>query len=266
MPEIVEVKLLADSLNRYLKNHIVIWIANPKATKKYKKFWPQVAKKKFKVLQVHQKGKTLIFDLQDIKTGQLIWVINELRMTGRWSKETGDHEWFQLIVSGKDPLWYTDVRGFGLFDYYAHEKDYLVKMDQRGPDILSEVKNAEQFVQRMQTKPRWQIVKALVDQSLVSGIGNWIKSDALYKAKIDPRTRVMDLSTKQLTKLYRAVMSVIKTSLKLKGSIGYVGFNGKRGGYKFLIYKHKHVKEGEVKTIKLTDGRTTHWVPTMFKK
>jgi formamidopyrimidine-DNA glycosylase len=269
MPEIVEVKLLTDSLNRYLQGKYIKWYqAQNTKTKKYLTFWNKVKDQKFKVIRIHQKGKLIIFDLLD-QNKQPVFILNELRLTGHWTKlpvPEKNHRFFHIRTSGAlKTIWYSDYRGFGTFTFIDQELEMGKFLASRGPDILSDV-TEKVFVEAMKTKPQWQIVKAILDQALISGIGNWIKSDALYHAKIDPRKRINQLSDSDLKRLYHSIMYVINDSLKKGGSSGYVDFNGNVGGYTFLIYDKKEVKEGVVKTIKLTDGRTTHYVPNMFIK
>jgi formamidopyrimidine-DNA glycosylase len=265
MPEIVEVKLLADTLNKYLKGRYIKWYKNS-GSKVILNFWDKVRDQKFKVTRVYQKGKILIFDLLDQSKKQ-VYILNELRMTGKWTKEAvSDKTHLRYYIKTSNEkikrIWYSDYRGFSTFKVMSNEE--LNKfLASRGPDILAEVTESI-FIKQMMQKPKWQIVKAMLDQKLVSGIGNWIKSDALYHAKIDPRKRVDQLTESELKKLYKSVMYVINDSLKKGGSEGYINFNGLAGGYSFLIYDKKEVKEGVVKKIKLTDSRTTHFVPTMF--
>jgi formamidopyrimidine-DNA glycosylase len=261
MPEIVEIKLLTDILNLYIQGKTIRWHIeknNPKANK-YNKFWEQVKNKKFKVKRIHQKGKLIIFDLEH--NGKPVYIFNELRLTGHWTKqpvENANHRLFSVRTSGKlKAIWYSDQRIFGTFEYYCEDSI----LESRGPDILSDIKSAKEYTEILRTKPEWQVVKAIMDQKLVSGVGNWIKSDALYHAKIDPRQRIKNMTEKQLCDLYRSIMWVINKSLELGGSSDYIGFNGKKGGYKFLIYGQKNVK-----MAKFTDGRTTYWDPTMFKE
>ena len=269
MPEIVEVKLLTDILNKHIQGKYIRWHqANNSKTKKYETFWNKVKNKKYKVLRVHQKGKLIIFDLLD-KNKQPIYILNELRMTGRWSQKSvpkKEHRFFHLRTSGKlKTIWYSDYRGIGTFQYIDSDMELANILDNRGPDILSDV-TPKVFLNKIKSKPNWQIVKAIIEQKLISGVGNWIKSDALYLAKTDPRKRVGKMSDKEIIKVYNAIITVIKKSLRKGGSSGYIGFDGTRGSYSFLIYGQKEVKEGKVKTIKFTDGRTSHWVPSMFSK
>jgi DNA-formamidopyrimidine glycosylase len=272
MPEIVEIKLLTDILNQYIRGKTIRWHIeknNPKANK-YNKFWEQVKDKKFKVKRIHQKGKLIIFDLE--QNGKPVYIFNELRLTGHWTRrpvENAKHRLFSVRTSGKlKAIWYSDQRIFGTFDYYGENSilEMGKRLESRGPDILSDIKSAKEYTEILRTKPEWQIVKAMMDQELVSGVGNWIKSDAMYHAKIDPRQRIKNMSNKQIGDLYRSIMWIINKSLELGGSSDYIGFNGKKGGYEFLIYGQKNVKEGLVKMAKFTDGRTTHWVPIMFSK
>lgn len=269
MPEIVEIKLLTDILNKYIHGKYIRWHIekkNPKAAKKYADFWEKVKDKKFKVIRIHQKGKLIIFDLE--LNGKPVYICNELRLTGHWSMKpapTVTHRFFSVRTNGKlKVIWYSDPRIFGTFEYYDDVLKMAKKLESRGPDILSDIKSSNQYVEIMRTKPDWQIVKAIMDQVLVSGVGNWIKSDALYHSKTDPRKRIKNMTDTEITSVYRSIMYIIKKSLELGGSSDYIGFNGKPGGYYFMIYGQKNVKEGEVKLSTFTDGRTTHWVPSLF--
>lgn len=269
MPEIVEIKLLTDVLNKFIQGKYIRWHIekkNPKAAKKYAAFWEKVQGKKFKVIRIHQKGKLIIFDLE--LNGKPAYIFNELRLTGHWTLRpvpVASHRFFSIRTSGKlKAVWYSDTRMFGTFEYYDDVLLMAKRLESRGPDILSEVKSADTYVGIMRTKPDWQIVKAIIDQELTSGVGNWIKSDALYHSKTDPRKRIRDMSDAEIASVYRSIMFVIKKSMELKGSRDYLGLSGKPGGYEFLIYGRTKVKEGDVKTAKFTDGRTTHWVPSMF--
>ena len=105
-----------------------------------------------------------------------------------------------------------------------------------------------------------------MDQKAVAGIGNYIKAEALYMAKINPKSRVGNLSDDELNELGRASMWVIKASYKARGATirNYKWPNGDVGDYKFefQVYSQPTDPSGnKVIREQTADKRTTHWVP-----
>ena len=114
------------------------------------------------------------------------------------------------------------------------------------------------------------ITKVLMDQSIFSGIGNYVKSESLYQARISPLLKVNQIDDTRLKKLYLTIRNVILSSYnsqsntikslkdtpRLLGSLGFTFsvFNKKKD-----LYGNKIVK------TKTPDGRTTHWVPDLQK-
>ena len=132
--------------------------------------------------------------------------------------------------------------------------------------MLSDPPTASQFIDRLRRKPHWNITKALMDQSIVSGIGNYIKAEVLYRAKVSPWMSVADLSDAQLTEIYEATCWVIKASYESRGVTlrDYVMPDGSTGDYQFnfLCYSQRTDPLGNpIKKETTPDGRTTWWCP-----
>ena len=105
-----------------------------------------------------------------------------------------------------------------------------------------------------------------MDQSVISGVGNYIKSDSLWLAKISPHRKVSSLADDELTRLNRAIRSIMVTSFESGGATikTYKNFNGENGEYgsRFLAYNRAIDEDGnEIVKEKTKDGRTTHWSP-----
>ena len=105
-----------------------------------------------------------------------------------------------------------------------------------------------------------------MDQSVVCGVGNYVKADSLWLSKINPFCRVADLKDSELIDLGESIKKVLKESYKSGGATirTYQNFDGEKGDYasNFLVYNRKVDLEGnEVVRNQTPDGRNTHWSP-----
>ena len=105
-----------------------------------------------------------------------------------------------------------------------------------------------------------------MDQSVVSGVGNYVKAEALYLSKISPHRLVSSLTDIDLQNLNLATRSVLVNSFESGGATiqSYRSFYGEVGDatQRFAVYGRKTDPEGrEIIKEQTKDGRTTHWVP-----
>jgi formamidopyrimidine-DNA glycosylase len=97
-------------------------------------------------------------------------------------------------------------------------------------------------------------VKArIMDQQVVAGIGNLLADEALWRARIDPRRRGVDLDAEELARLRRAVRAAIREAVRLGGS-GRTRFGAARG---IGICPRDGAELRQAKV----GGRTTRWCP-----
>jgi len=124
------------------------------------------------------------------------------------------------------------------------------------------------FRQRVRHHQRSLIKAALLDQTIVAGIGNIYADEALWAARVHPSTRVQALSDRALHKILDAAADVMTLSIDLGGSTArnYVDAEGRRGAY--LDFAQVFRREGQpcnrcgttlIKTR--VAGRGTHLCP-----
>ena len=105
-----------------------------------------------------------------------------------------------------------------------------------------------------------------MNQKVVSGVGNYLKAEALYQAGISPHARCSEISDQRLEKLNEQIKKIIRLSYESGGATikNYVNFNGEIGKYsrRFAVYNQQYDPDGKrVLKEKTLDGRTTYWVP-----
>ncbi len=108
----------------------------------------------------------------------------------------------------------------------------------------------------------------LLNQKLLSGVGNIYADESLFRAGIRPRRRVSSLTRDQLRKLHAAVQEVLREAIALGGSSisDYVDADGEEG---FFQLQHRvYGREGEpclvcrtpIKRVVIA-GRSSHYCP-----
>lgn len=207
------------------------------------------------------KGKFIYMVLQD---GWTIW--NTLGMSGGWSKTKQKHSRAELVLDDGTSVFFNDVRNFGTLKYVMGQSALDKKLGTLGPDMLVEDVPAQSFIARMRRKNNRTVTENLMDQALVAGVGNYLKSECLYFAGISPHRTCATLSDDDLARLNETIKAVIRQSYKTGGATIYTfqNFEGEKGQYtsRFAVYNQRTDPKGnEVLSFTSPEGRTTFWVP-----
>lgn len=261
MPEICEVALTAQYLMTKLKDRFItgIRVVAGKYTHQNLSGKNLISEHKpLKVIKIDSKGKFMWFELEDNNHKERkIYILNNFGLTGEWSfhEDKSDRVIFDIETEPNSKsnkayeLHYADSRNFGLLqitDNYQILKD---KIDKLAPDLLKTNFTAENFIdwvhdylKKSKKRKDVPIVKALLRQDkkdgIVSGIGNYLSSEILYRAKISPYTPVGKLSDQNL----RTLANTIKRVIKLCYMSNITGYMKKLTNF---VQKHeKKVKEG----------------------
>lgn len=203
------------------------------------------------------KGKFIYWTFKDTDTV----IFNTLGMSGAWSN-VPRHARVKFETSEGD-LFFNDARNFGTVKF-CNRSDLKKKLDSLGPDMLNENVKPSTFIERFRKNPDLTLAEALMNQGVVSGVGNYLKADSLWMAKLSPWRKVNQTTDEQLTALCESVSDVIRTAYLNGGStiLTYKGFDGEEGKHTMLVYGRKTDPNGETVVSQDTpDGRTTWWVP-----
>ena len=108
--------------------------------------------------------------------------------------------------------------------------DFMKKV---GPEPLEADFTAEQFSERFIRRARSPIKAALLDQTVVAGVGNIYADESLWGAKIHPLTKVGSVTKNEYRTLYSELREVMNLAIDKGGSTdkNYVNAEGKRGSY-----------------------------------
>jgi formamidopyrimidine-DNA glycosylase len=230
-----------------------------------------------KVKKVGRRGKTWWLELDEPPV-----LIGHLGMSG-WIRELGEPttrlrehgdaplddesgrpRFLKLLITAADGtrVSFIDARRLGRV-WLAESVQKDPKLNKLGPDALNDLPEGKAFEDLF--KKRNAPIKALLmDQHILSGIGNWVADEVLYHAKIAPARAASSLSSAELKKLRKAILDVLTVAVDLsadsskfpKNWIFQHRWGGSRGSER--IGKHE-IKRDTV------GGRTTAWVPTVQK-
>lgn len=166
-------------------------------------------------------------------------------------------------------LYFNDQRKFGwvrlLPTVEVENLDFFKKV---GPEPLAPSFTWQQFRDRLQRRKKTSIKAALLDQTVIAGVGNIYADESLWGAKIHPAIKVEDLTDVHIRRLFKALREVLQIAIEKGGSTdkNYVSAEGKRGSY--LSFAGVFRREGQpcprcgttiVKTR--VAGRGTHICP-----
>lgn len=205
-------------------------------------------------------GKFLYWLLEDERS---IW--NTLGLTGEWSEEPTKHSRIAFHLDD-GVIFYNDTRNFGTLKFVQGKLPLIKKLNSLGPDLLAAACPDDIFIEKFRKKDHKTVVEAMMDQKVVAGIGNYIKADSLWLAKISPHRTVSSLSDDDLSRLNSCIQKIMQTSFKMGGATIYTykNFDGSLGEYgeRFLVYNRREDPEGNPIIKETTrDKRTTHWSP-----
>jgi formamidopyrimidine-DNA glycosylase len=243
-----------------------------------------------KVTEIRRRGKVLIIDLSSGCS-----LVGHLKMTGQMVFRGGS-DWaaghptdsfvgelpdrstrvmFELSARPKEAnfsgakLFFNDQRKFGWIKLMptaqVEDLPFLQKM---GPEPFWETAESE-FLRNIRRHPRSLVKAAILDQTVMAGIGNIYADESLWAAKVHPATRVGDLSDRQLRQIFQAARAVMTKSIESGGSTmkNYIRADGTRGDY---LEKFANVfrREGQacrrcgttIEKIRVA-GRGTHICP-----
>lgn len=97
-----------------------------------------------------------------------------------------------------------------------HAHPYIAKL---GPDVLEVTVTAAQIALRLSAFPKRVIADALLSQQVVAGLGNYLRADILFSAKVNPLLKIGALTQKQLQLIGRAAKQLTQRSVKNSGVV-----------------------------------------------
>ncbi len=285
MPELPEVETVKRGLFRLIVGKKIRTVSSntarsfPNATNDVNQFLVNA-----EIKDVRRRAKVLLIDLSTnytlvihLKmTGQLVFVNNVARFGA-------GHPNNSLIGTLPDKstrvtfdfadgshLYFNDQRKFGwvrlIPTLEVPNIDFMKKV---GPEPLEADFTAGEFAERFKRRARTNIKAALLDQTVIAGVGNIYADESLWGARIHPERLVSSLTKSEIRQLYTNVRLIMNLAIEKGGSTNrnYVNAEGKKGSY--MDFARVFRREGlacprcgtEIIKLKVA-GRGTHICPS----
>jgi formamidopyrimidine-DNA glycosylase len=274
MPELPEVETIARGVDQRLRGDRIVeaWFGN------YPKLFKTPAALQAKglegrlILSVHRTGKHIVCELgsadgSPLAENEAQWIVH-LGMTGRLLVTTPEapvapHTHARLSMASGRELRFVDPRRFGRLDFRDLGRSPAFRAAGTEPLTVS----ATEFVQIFRNR-QLAIKTALLNQNLLSGVGNIYADESLFHARIRPRRLCARLTRAELESLRLALRKVLEHAIQLGGSSvsDYVDADGARGFFQLehCVYKRDDLPcrlcQIPIRRIVLT-GRGTHYCP-----
>lgn len=266
MPEIAEVETVRNTLKKQILG---------KKIKKVNVLYDKMIESNvndFKIKLIGQefvdilrRGKWLIFETNDY------YLLSHLRMEGKYFlKSAGDpivkHEHVIFTFEDDSDLRYHDTRKFGRKNLINKEELSSVEaVKKQGIEPGDISLTGEYLIEKLKNK-RLPMKTLLLDQTIISGLGNIYADEVLFRAKVNPLKSGKDLSLEEAQKIVRAAEEVIKEAIEMGGTTikSYTSSLGVTGRFQQKLMVHKREDEeckecGTIIKRTKVGGRSTYY-------
>ena len=276
MPELPEVQTTVNGLNKTVKGRRIVSVEtsynssyhagkdNIKNPKFFALFRKKVRGKK--ILKAERRAKNVLIHLSGGNT-----IIAHMKMTGHFVYDRPNYPFTRLdlkLDNGKH-LVLSDMRKFAKVTLVkTNELEKSFHLEHLGPEPLEKVFKFEVFKSQVLKRPKGRIKQVLMDQSLISGIGNIYSDEILWRASVHPLSHPSRIPEKNLQAMFKATKETLSKGIRLGGDSmsDYRNIKGERGKFQdyhraYQKHKTKCLKKGcsgVLKKMRL-GGRSAHF-------
>ena len=267
MPELPEVETVKNGLKEKVRGRKilscnVLWpgiIAYPNKDT----FMKEIANQT--ILDLSRRGKFIIFHLDNYA------LISHLRMEGKYfikkeNTKLTKHDHVVFNLDNQENLIYNDTRKFGKMYLLKSEDDIHSPLNKLGKEPWDKDLTVAYLKEKLKKKKA--IKTLLLDQEIITGIGNIYADEILFLAGINPEEYGVNLTDKNLADIIKYTKEILEKSISLGGTTihSYAAVDGVSGHFQQELLVHG--KAGELcpncknKIIKITvNGRGTYYCP-----
>lgn len=268
MPELPEVETTRRGILPVLQHQRIVdvIVRNPRLR------WPIAADfasrlRGQRIRDVQRRAKYLLIELE---RGTVIW---HLGMSGSLRILPADvpprgHDHVDVVLSSGRVLRFNDPRRFGCAVWTEHDAQTHDLLKELGPEPLSDDFDVEYLAAK--AKGRSVAIKQFImNAHIVVGVGNIYASEALFRAGIRPRRVTGRIKRDELTRLVKAIKTVLNEAIKVGGTTlrDYVNASGAPGYFrqKLFVYERggEPCRKCQAIIVQFVQGqRSTYYCPT----
>ncbi|AXI09661.1 DNA-formamidopyrimidine glycosylase [Oceanobacillus sp. 143] len=275
MPELPEVETIKNTLKSFvigktIENITVNWskiIKEPDDIDRFKQLLIGET-----IRDMTRRGKFLLFHFDHYV------LVSHLRMEGKYSVNRADepvkkHTHVIFSFTNGEELRYNDVRKFGTMHVFPKNEELLHNpLKKLGPEPFDAAFTFDYFSEKLWKTER-VIKQVLLDQTIVTGLGNIYVDETLFKAGVHPLKPANKLTDNEIKQIQAAAIETLSDAVKQGGTTirSYVNGNGEMGMFQQELFVYgqegtacKHCGDEIVKSK--VGGRGTHICPSCQKR
>jgi len=272
MPEIAEVETVRNTLkdrilNKKIKSVDIYY--DKMIESDLNTFKSDLIDKSF--IDIKRRGKWLIFETEDR------YLLSHLRMEGKYfikdsNKVKDKHEHIIFTFYDNTDLRYCDTRKFGRMNLIKKEElEATESIKKQGLEPGDKNLTSDYLLSKFKNK-KLPIKTVLLDQTIISGLGNIYVNEVLFYAKINPFTVASNITKKECDLIIKGSDEIIKEAIKLGGTTikSYTSSLGVTGRFQQKLKVHKRenlpceVCNAPILNMKI-GGRSTYYCPNCQK-
>ncbi|MCW9706183.1 endonuclease VIII [Fodinibius salsisoli] len=268
MPEGPEIWRTADALNDALQGKTISELYF--AFEELKQHEPEL--KGMEIQKIEARGKAILTFFED---DRVMYSHNQLY--GKWmvranGAKPNTNRKLRVAIHNTDQSAYlysaTDIEMLSQEEVPAHS--YIKKL---GPDVLHPDTTYEDVIAqyRSDSFQNRKLTTLLLDQGFVSGIGNYLRSEIMFYAKVDPHKKLREYSDEEKEALAKATVKLTKRSYETGGITNDPSIvealkreKAKRSEYRHFVYNRtddRCHKCGQIIEEEKTGGRKIYFCP-----
>lgn len=194
------------------------------------------------ILDINRKGKFLIFYLSNHT------MVSHLRMEGKYRIEKNPiknkHDLVYFYLDDGNTLVYNDTRKFGVFNLFSKDTDVYTKepLINVGPEPFYITK--EELLESLKGKSV-HIKTALLDQTIISGLGNIYVDEVLFMSKVNPFREASSITIDEAESIIKNSITVLNNAISAGGTTirSFESFNGESGHFQGNLLVHEREYE-----------------------
>lgn len=216
-------------------------------------------------VDIKRRGKWLIFELQNH------YLLSHLRMEGKYfikpsNEEIAKHEHVIISFIDNSDLRYHDTRKFGRMNLIKKKDlENTEAIKKQGYEPGEKDLTATYLLEKFKNKSL-PIKTLLLDQTIISGLGNIYANEVLFDARINPFKKGKEITKEEAEAIVKSAAKIIKRAIELGGTTikSYTSSLGVTGRFQQELMVHKREKE-ECKVChsiirnKKIGGRSTYY-------
>ena len=266
MPELAEVETVRNTLKKRILNKKIkdVKILYSKMIDNDDDYFRKILiNNEFK--DILRRGKWLIFVLNDY------YLLSHLRMEGKFfikdsKEEINKHEHIIITFYDNTDLRYHDTRKFGKMKIIPqNELESTIEIQKQGIEPIDDKLTSLYLLEKFKNKTM-PIKTALLDQEIISGLGNIYADEVLYASLILPTRKTNTITKDECERIVDTSKIILTNAIKEGGTTikSYTSSLGVIGNYQNYLKVHKRENEpcsicgNKIKRIKV-GGRSTYY-------